>query len=102
MKRLDELAQTKLRVLTADPSVILAPYRVHDFRMTCEPRLAQLGFNRDIRDAIGARGMATLRKPAGTEASAAVETGLYLGRRRRQATSANCPSLICTSKLSSS
>lgn len=51
-KRLDELAETKLRELVGDPSTLLAPYRVHDFRVTCETRLAQLGFGRDVRDAV--------------------------------------------------
>jgi integrase len=27
-------------------------YRVHDFRVTCETRLANLGFNQEIRDAV--------------------------------------------------
>jgi integrase len=30
----------------------LASYRIHDFRVTCETRLATLGFNQDIRDAV--------------------------------------------------
>ncbi|UGX93648.1 tyrosine-type recombinase/integrase [Bradyrhizobium barranii subsp. barranii] len=30
----------------------LASYRLHDFRVTCETRLATLGFNQDIRDAV--------------------------------------------------
>ena len=33
-------------------AIELAPYRIHDFRVTCETRLAQLGFNQDIRDAV--------------------------------------------------
>jgi hypothetical protein len=27
-------------------------YRIHDFRVTCETRLATLGFNQDVRDAV--------------------------------------------------
>lgn len=30
----------------------LANYRIHDFRVTCETRLATLGFHQDIRDAV--------------------------------------------------
>ena len=30
----------------------LAHYRIHDFRVTCETRLATLGFNQDVRDAV--------------------------------------------------
>ncbi|MCW1984383.1 UNVERIFIED_ORG: integrase [Sphingomonas sp. R1F5B] len=35
-----------------DPEAVLADYRVHDFRVTCETRLANLGFNQDVRDAV--------------------------------------------------
>lgn len=51
-RRLDELAQQKLRELTGNPKAILKKYRVHDFRVTCETRLAHLGFNREVRDAV--------------------------------------------------
>ncbi|MBA2401046.1 MAG: site-specific integrase [Bradyrhizobium sp.] len=30
----------------------VAPFRVHDFRVTCETRLAKLGFNQEVRDAV--------------------------------------------------
>lgn len=30
----------------------LPGYRIHDFRVTCETRLATLGFNQDVRDAV--------------------------------------------------
>ena len=30
----------------------LARYRIHDFRVTCETRLATLGFSQDVRDAV--------------------------------------------------
>ena len=30
----------------------LRPFRVHDLRVTCETRLAQLGFTQDVRDAV--------------------------------------------------
>jgi hypothetical protein len=30
----------------------LQRYRIHDFRVTCETRLATLGFNQEIRDAV--------------------------------------------------
>lgn len=48
--RLDEGALKLMR--KADPEAALAPYRVHDFRVTCETRLADLGFNQDVRDAV--------------------------------------------------
>lgn len=35
-----------------DPEAELLDYRVHDFRVTCETRLANLGFNQDVRDAV--------------------------------------------------
>jgi hypothetical protein len=30
----------------------LVPFRVHDFRVTCETRLATLGFSQDVRDGV--------------------------------------------------
>lgn len=42
-----------LKLMRKDsPEAVLAPYRVHDFRVTCETRLADLGFNQDVRDAV--------------------------------------------------
>jgi integrase len=35
-----------------DPTRSLQNYRIHDFRVTCETRLANLGFNQEIRDAV--------------------------------------------------
>lgn len=35
-----------------DPEARLAPYRVHDFRTTCETRLAALGFSPDVFGAV--------------------------------------------------
>ena len=40
----------------------LLPYRIHDFRVTCETRLATLGFNQDIRDAIIGHAKSGLQK----------------------------------------
>jgi integrase len=41
------------RVMAAcNSELTVAPYRVHDFRVTCETRLATLGFNQDVRDAV--------------------------------------------------
>jgi integrase len=34
------------------PTQSLQNYRIHDFRVTCETRLATLGFNQDVRDAV--------------------------------------------------
>ncbi|MGE0055707.1 MAG: tyrosine-type recombinase/integrase [Hyphomicrobium sp.] len=49
---LDELAQEELRKLSGDPEALLGKYRIHDIRVTCESRLADLGFNQDVRDAV--------------------------------------------------
>jgi hypothetical protein len=49
---LDELATEELRKALNDPEAILGKYRIHDFRVTCESRLADLGFNQDVRDAV--------------------------------------------------
>lgn len=51
-RRLDEFAREALRSLRGDEKLILPSYRVHDFRVTCETRLAHLGFNQEIRDAV--------------------------------------------------
>ncbi len=51
-KRLDETAERILREETGDKSAVLKKYRIHDFRVTCETRLAHLGFNREVRDAV--------------------------------------------------
>jgi integrase len=48
----DELAQRHLRKLTGNNAAVLQHYRVHDFRVTCETRLAHLGFNQEVRDAV--------------------------------------------------
>jgi integrase len=48
--RLDAAALKAMK--KADPDAVLADYRVHDFRVTCETRLAHLGFNQDVRDAV--------------------------------------------------
>lgn len=39
-----------------------APFRVHDLRVTCETRLARLGFNQDVRDAVIGHAKAGLQK----------------------------------------
>ncbi|TGS69005.1 hypothetical protein EN844_08985 [Mesorhizobium sp. M3A.F.Ca.ET.201.01.1.1] len=49
---LDELAQEYLRKELGRPDAKLQHYRVHDFRVTCETRLAHLGFNQEVRDAV--------------------------------------------------
>lgn len=49
---LDGLATEELRAATGDPTAVLTNYRIHDFRVTCESRLADLGFNQDVRDAV--------------------------------------------------
>jgi len=48
--RLDEAALKAMQ--KGNPDATLAAYRVHDFRVTCETRLATLGFNQEVRDAV--------------------------------------------------
>lgn len=48
--RLDEYVLTAMR--QNDPGAQLTRYRIHDFRVTCETRLANLGFNQEVRDAV--------------------------------------------------
>lgn len=50
--RLDELAVKHLRKARKEPEATLPPFVVHDFRRTCETRLARLGFNQEVRDAV--------------------------------------------------
>lgn len=49
---LDELATEELKKLLGDNGAELIGYRIHDFRVTCESRLADLGLNQDVRDAV--------------------------------------------------
>lgn len=49
---LDELATENLKKLLGNDQATLTEYRIHDFRVTCESRLADLGFNQDVRDAV--------------------------------------------------
>ena len=49
---LDELATEELRAESSESATVLPNYRIHDFRVTCESRLADLGFNQDVRDAV--------------------------------------------------
>ena len=49
---LDKLAQEHLRKELGDPAAVLRHYRIHDLRVSCETRLAQLGFSREVRDAV--------------------------------------------------
>ena len=48
--RLDKAILKTMKV--GDLEAKLLYYRVHDFRVTCETRLAHLGFNQEIRDAV--------------------------------------------------
>jgi hypothetical protein len=48
--RLDDEVRRIMAV--CDAGSTLMPYRIHDFRVTCETRLATLGFNQDVRDAV--------------------------------------------------
>ena len=49
---LDKAAAIELREALGDPKARVANYRIHDFRVTCESRLADLGFSQDVRDAV--------------------------------------------------
>jgi integrase len=49
-RQLDELALATLR--RDEPDATLPRYRIHDLRVTCETRLADLGATREVRDAI--------------------------------------------------
>lgn len=49
---LDSYAMTELREAAGDPEAQLRYFRIHDFRVTCETRLADLGFGQEIRDAV--------------------------------------------------
>jgi integrase len=50
--RLDALAERHLREITGQPNAQMKYFRIHDFRVTCETRLATLGFPQDVRDAV--------------------------------------------------
>ncbi len=49
-RRLDELALAAMR--EDEPEAALTAWRVHDLRVTCETRLADLGLNQEARDAV--------------------------------------------------
>lgn len=51
-RALDDAAQNHLREELGDKAATLQHYRIHDFRVTCETRLAHLGFNQEVRDAV--------------------------------------------------
>lgn len=48
--RLDKTVLNSIR--EHDSEAKLVDYRTHDFRVTCETRLANLGFNQEVRDAV--------------------------------------------------
>lgn len=50
--RMDAIALARLRETKNDPEAKLAGYKLHDLRRTCETRLARLGFNQEVRDAV--------------------------------------------------
>jgi integrase len=60
--RLDELALKHLRKARKDPEATLSPFVIHDFRRTCETRLARLGFNQEVRDAVLGHAKAGLQR----------------------------------------
>lgn len=61
-ERLDKIATKHLIEITKDENVKLTSYRVHDFRVTCETRLATLGFNQEVRDAVLGHAQSGLQK----------------------------------------
>jgi integrase len=58
--RLDAAALVSMQ--TKDQAAKLTYFRVHDFRVTCETRLANLGFNQEVRDAVLGHAKAGLQK----------------------------------------
>ncbi|MER8406460.1 hypothetical protein NKH16_17230 [Mesorhizobium sp. M1307] len=51
-RALDDAAQNHLREELGDKAATLQHYRIHDFRVKCETRLAHLGFNQEVRYAV--------------------------------------------------
>jgi hypothetical protein len=52
-KAKEEINEIALKLLRKEePDAQLAGYRIHDLRVTCETRLARLGFNQEVRDAV--------------------------------------------------
>lgn len=51
-RALDAAALMHLREETGDKAATLQHFRIHDLRVTCETRLANLGFNQEVRDAV--------------------------------------------------
>ena len=52
LKKFRALALKHLRRLRDDPEAELEHFTPHDFRRTVEMRLARLGFNKEVRDAV--------------------------------------------------
>lgn len=52
MNRFRLLTLKHLRRLRDDPDTELEHFTPHDFRRTVETRLARLGFNKEVRDAV--------------------------------------------------
>lgn len=50
--RLDSYVIDEYCKIKNDRTTKLKPYRVHDFRVTCETRLANLGYSQEIRDRV--------------------------------------------------
>jgi integrase len=58
--RLDAAALASMQA--QDQAAKLTYFRVHDFRVTCETRLATLGYNQEVRDAVLGHAKAGLQK----------------------------------------
>lgn len=60
--KLRELTLKHLRKLRDDPEAELEHFTPHDFRRTCETRLARLGYNQEVRDAVLGHAKAGLQR----------------------------------------
>lgn len=60
--RLDAFAERHLRQITGQPNEKMRYFRIHDLRVTCETRLANLGFHQEIRDAVLGHAQPLLQK----------------------------------------
>jgi integrase len=60
--RLRELTLKHLRKMRDDPEAELEHFTPHDFRRTVETRLARLGFNQEVRDAVTGHALTGLQR----------------------------------------
>ena len=67
---LDKAAIGELCEALGDPKARIGNYRIHDFKVTCESRPADLGFNQDRP--LGCAGSCQDRPPAHTQQTVAI------------------------------